>query len=252
MNGLLVVRDYTVRRGATPVAGPLSLDVREGEVLVLVGRNGSGKSSFLSGLAGVLVSGGTLVLGGRDISKERPRERLLAGLALCPSERHLFADLPVRENVLLGAYTSGRREAQRRFAELQERPHFRLLGDRSRQRAGTLSGGQQQIVALARALMSRPRLLLLDEPTAGLAPEAREQVGEIVRDFASRDGHGVILAEENLEFACSIGSRLVAFLGGRMLFDTTERDRFTPADVLQKLLEGEAHSAAPTGGSNAS
>jgi branched-chain amino acid transport system ATP-binding protein len=251
MSALLQVREFVVRRGATPVVGPISLEVTEGEILVLVGRNGSGKSSFLSGLAGVLPTGGSVTLSGHEIIKESPRARVLAGLALCPSERHLFGDLTVRENVLLGAYTTGRREALERLVVLKERTHFQLLGDRSTQRAGTLSGGQQQIVALARALMSRPRLLLLDEPTAGLAPEAREQVGEIVREFARLDGHSVIIAEENLDFACSIGSRLAAFLGGQLLFHSSDADRFTPSEILQRLLEGEAHSAAQSGGSNA-
>jgi branched-chain amino acid transport system ATP-binding protein len=251
MSVLLQVRDFVVRRGATPVVGPISIDIPEGEILVLVGRNGSGKSSFLSGLVGVLPSGGSVKLAGSEIVKDSPRARLLAGLALCPSERHLFGDLTVRENVLLGAYTATRREAQERLGLLQRRPHFQLLGDRSTQRAGTLSGGQQQIVSLARALMSQPRVLLLDEPTAGLAPEAREQVGEVVREFALRDGHSVILAEENLDFACSIGSRLAAFLGGRLLFESTKDDRLTSSDILKRLLEGEEHSAVQPGGSNA-
>jgi branched-chain amino acid transport system ATP-binding protein len=249
MSALLRVDDFVVRRGATPVVGPMSLEIGEGEIVVLVGRNGSGKSSFLSGIAGVLATDGAVALAGREIDRDTPRARLLAGLALCPSERHLFGDLTVRENVLLGAYTAGRREAQKRLDVLKQRPHFELLGERAKQRAGTLSGGQQQIVALARALMSHPRLLLLDEPTAGLAPEAREQVGEIVREFAGREGHSVIIAEENLDFACSIGSRLAAFLGGRLLFESS--DRLTPGDVLQRLLEGEARSAAQFGGSHA-
>jgi branched-chain amino acid transport system ATP-binding protein len=247
MTGLLQIRDLVVSRGATPVVGPLTLDVRAGEIVVLVGRNGSGKSSFLAGLAGVARSEGSVVLDGRELAAQSARKRLLAGLALCPSERHLFVDLNVHDNVMLGGYTAGRAEARRRIEILKRKEHFHLLNERSGQRAGTLSGGQQQVVALARALMSRPRVLLLDEPTAGLSPEAREQVAEVVRDVVKDGEHAVIIAEENLDFACSIGTRFAAFLGGRLLFESQAGDNLTPALILTKLLDGEARSATPAG-----
>jgi branched-chain amino acid transport system ATP-binding protein len=247
MTPLLQIRDLVVRRGATPVAGPLSLEVATGEVVALVGRNGSGKSSLFAGLAGLLPCAGSILLRGQEVGRRAARDRLVAGLALCPSGRHLFPDLSVQDNVLLGGYTAGRRESRRRLSALEEIGSFRLLRERPKQRAGTLSGGQQQLVALARSLMSNPSLLLLDEPTAGLAPEAREHVADVVRDFARGEGRSVLIAEENLDFACSIGTRVAALLGGRLLFDETS-ERLTPVVVLQKLLQGETQSADQAGG----
>jgi branched-chain amino acid transport system ATP-binding protein len=236
------IDSFIVRRGATPVAGPISLSVTPGEIVSLVGRNGSGKTSFLSGLAGVLPNKGSVVLRGTELAGMTPRQRLLAGLALCPSGRHLFADMTVHDNVLLGGYTVPQAVARSRMAALKEKAAFRLITDRSRQRAGTLSGGQQQIVAFARTLMSEPQILLLDEPTAGLAPEAREDVAEIIRDFIASGDRAIVVAEENLEFASAIGSRLIAFIGGRLLFDTGADHQLEPADVLERLLQGEVRS----------
>jgi branched-chain amino acid transport system ATP-binding protein len=251
MTRSLYIDDFVVHRGATPVAGPISLDVHPGEIVALVGRNGSGKTSFLAGAAGVLPNRGTIEINGTPLSGATPRSRLLAGLALCPSGRHLFADMNVHDNVLLGGYTARAAEARKRLSALQSQEAFRLIETRATQRAGTLSGGQQQIVALARALMSDPRVLLLDEPTAGLAPEAREDVAGIMRDFVRGGERSIVIAEENLEFATAVGTRVVAFMGGKLLFQTEPGHRLEPADVLRKLLEGEAHSALQQGGSDA-
>lgn len=237
------IDSFVVRRGATPVAGPISLTVAPGEIVSLVGRNGSGKTSFLSGLVAVLPNEGSAVLLGTQLAGMTPRERLLAGLALCPSGRHLFADMTVYDNVLLGGYTAPLAVAKSRMAALEKRAAFRLITDRRHQRAGTLSGGQQQIVAFARTLMSDPKILLLDEPTAGLAPETREDVAEIMREFVASGDRAIVVAEENLEFASAVGSRLIAFMCGRVLFDTGAGLQLEPAEILNRLLQGEAHSA---------
>lgn len=242
MTASLHIGDFLVHRGATPVAGPISLDVHPGEIVALVGRNGSGKTSFLSGAAGVLPNRGTIDIDGKPLAETTARQRLLAGLSLCPSGRHLFPDMSVRDNVLLGGYTLKAREARTRLGSLSGQGVFHLIESRATQRAGTLSGGQQQIVALARALMSNPRVLLLDEPTAGLAPAAREQVADIIREFVSDGTHSVLIAEENLEFVTAVGTRFVAFMGGRLLFETEPGHRLSPPEILRKLLEGEAHA----------
>jgi len=251
MTRTLHIDEFVVRRGATTVAGPISLDVHPGEVVALVGRNGSGKTSFLAGAAGVLSNHGTIEVNGTPLAGTTARQRLLAGLALCPSGRHLFGDMTVHDNVLLGGYTARATDARKRLAALQNQEAFGLIGARATQRAGTLSGGQQQIVALARALMSDPRVLLLDEPTAGLAPDAREDVAGIIRDFARGGEHSIVIAEENLEFAAAVGTRFIAFMGGKLLFQTEPGHRLEPAEVLKKLLEGEAQSALLHGGSDA-
>lgn len=234
---------FTVSRGSTPVAGPVSLAIGAGEIVALVGRNGSGKTSFLSGLAGVLPNRGSLAVMRTDLSGTSPARRLLAGLALCPSGRRLFNDMTVHENVLLGGYSASPVIARTRMAALEQKELFRLISERRRQRAGTLSGGQQQIVAFARTLMSDPKVLLLDEPTAGLAPDARENVAAIMRDFSATGDHAILVAEENLEFASAISNRIVAFMGGRVLFDTGPGHSLGPAEILEKLLEGEKGAA---------
>jgi branched-chain amino acid transport system ATP-binding protein len=248
MTNLLGVANFTVYRGATPVAGPLALHDAPGEIVVLVGRNGSGKTSLLGGISGLLRATGTAALKGVSLSGA-PRDRLLAGLGFCPGGRRLFPDMTVEDNVLLGGYTLPAAVARERASSLRER--FALLRERASQRAATLSGGQQQIVALARALMSDPVVLMLDEPTAGLAPLAREQVAEILRTFVARGDRAVVIAEENLEFACALGTRFVALSGGRTVFEIDRAARPDPALIMSRLLEAEVEGASFAGDTHA-
>jgi branched-chain amino acid transport system ATP-binding protein len=233
---LLELRGFHVHRGATPVVRDMSLAVEVGEVLGLVGRNGAGKTTLLEGIAGLHESRGEVRCGGRDLTGASTRGRLRAGLALCAEGRSLFPEMSVWENLALGGYLWRRGEAERRALELLDRVPF--LADRRKQTAGSMSGGEQQLLAVCRALMSRPRVLLLDEPTAGLAPRWREDIAGLVRSLASGGG-GVVLVDDNLEFALGLADRVLGLSGGREAFQLSRSDRPTPEMVLAKLLVSE-------------
>jgi len=237
MPALLELRDFCVVRGFTPVVHGLAISVEAGEVLVLVGRNGAGKTSLLEGIAGLHKSGGELLASGRAMTGASPRARLEAGIALCAEGRHLFPGMTVWENLLLGGFVCPRATALRRAAELAA--HFPLLTERRAQPAGTLSGGEQQLVALCRAQMSEPRALLLDEPTAGLSPAMRQQVAALVRGFVRDRGGCVVLVDDNLDFALGLADRVIAMSGGREAFRLAREDQPTPASILAGLLAAE-------------
>jgi branched-chain amino acid transport system ATP-binding protein len=236
MSSLLELRGFTVTRSGTPVVHSVSFEVAAGEVLVLVGRNGAGKTSLLEGIAGLHQDGGELRCGGVEVGGAPPRRRLQAGIALCAEGRSLFPEMTVWENLFLGGFLWPRREAERRAAGFLE--SFPLLAERRVQRAGSLSGGEQQLLAVCRALMSAPKVLLLDEPTAGLAPRYRGEIAVLVRSLA-KEGAAVVLVDDNLEFALDLGDRALALSGGREAFRLTRADGPTPASILEKLLATE-------------
>jgi branched-chain amino acid transport system ATP-binding protein len=237
MPALLELRNFRVVRGITPVVRDLAMVIGAGEVLVLVGRNGAGKTSLLEGIAGLHKCGGALLASGRSMAGTSPRARLEAGIALCAEGRHLFPGMTVWDNLLLGGFVCPRAIALRRAEELAER--FPLLAERRGQLVGTLSGGEQQLVALCRALMSEPRVLLLDEPTAGLAPAMRQQVAALIGEFV-RDSHGcVVLVDDNLDFALGLADRVIAISGGEEAFRLGREERPTPTSILAGLLAAE-------------
>ena len=199
---LLEVERLEVHYGGIRAVSGIDLRIAEGELVCLIGANGAGKSSTLKALCG-LVAGrsGRIVYAGEDISRAAVHELPRKGLVMVPEGRGIFAQLTVDENLAMGAYVrAGRADP----AEQYER--FPRLKERRRQVAGTLSGGEQQMLALARALMARPRLLLLDEPSMGLAPLMVARIFELVRDIA-RDGVTILLVEQNARLALEMASR---------------------------------------------
>lgn len=239
MTPLLELRDFQVSRGGTPVVLGVTLSLMPGEVLVLAGRNGAGKTTFLEGIAGLHETRGELALDGR-FSERSTRRRLRAGIALCAEGRSLFAEMSVWDNLVLGGYLWERIEARRRAEAFLER--FPLLAERRAQKAGSMSGGEQQLLAVCRALMSRPRVLLLDEPTAGLAPQWRAEIAELIRSQAARGDSAVILVDDNLEFALDLADRVVGLSAGRQAFLLSRHEQPSPTLILQKLLEAEQRS----------
>lgn len=237
MAPLLELRDFHVRRGATPVIHGLSLEAEAGEVLVLVGRNGAGKTSLLEGIAGLHDSNGELRCGGRPLTGTSTRQRLRAGIAMCAEGRSLFPEMTVWDNLVLGGYLWKHGEVERRAGEFLA--GFPLLAERRAQKAGSMSGGEQQLLAVCRALMSRPRVLLLDEPTAGLAPRWREDIAGLVRSLVAPGDAAVVLVDDNLEFALGLADRIVGLSGGREAFRLSRADRPTPASILAMLLASE-------------
>ena len=202
---LLAIENLSSRYGRIPAVRGVALEVGEGELVALVGANGAGKTSLLRTISGVQpASGGRIRFAGDDITRAPPSRRVRQGIAQVPEGRQVFGPLSVEENLRLGAYTRPRTEAGQGLQEVFGR--FPALAERRKQPAGTLSGGQQQMLAIGRALMSRPRLLLLDEPSMGLAPFLVEEVFRTIQALKNA-GTTILLVEQNAYAALGIADR---------------------------------------------
>jgi branched-chain amino acid transport system ATP-binding protein len=203
---LLEVRDIHTYYGNIEALKGISLEVREGEIVTLIGSNGAGKSTTLRSISGLTPPRtGSIRFDGRDISFTAPQDIVALGISQSPEGRHCFQRMTVRENLELGAYLRRDRAA---IAEEMGRVFslFPRLGERERQKAGTMSGGEQQMLAIGRAMMARPKLLLLDEPSMGLAPILVERIYETVAEI-NRQGTTILLVEQNANFALEYASR---------------------------------------------
>jgi branched-chain amino acid transport system ATP-binding protein len=201
---LLEVRQLEVHYGGIRAVSGVELQVEEGELVCLIGANGAGKTSTLKAICGLVPSSGAVRYAGEDIAGAQVHTLPRKGLVMVPEGRGIFAQLTVEENLAMGAYVHGGAEVQQAAAAQYER--FPRLRERRRQVAGTLSGGEQQMLALARALMTRPKLLLLDEPSMGLAPMMVTRIFDIVQDIA-RQGVTILLVEQNARLALEISRR---------------------------------------------
>ena len=207
MSALLAADALELAYGDTPACRDLSFHIEEGEIVALIGANGAGKSTTLRAIAGVLrPRAGTIRFRGRDITPLPSHRRVGLGIALVPEGRHVFPFLTVRENLELGAFKSRRNKPKLR--ELIERAFamFPRLAERAVQKAGTLSGGEQQMLVLGRAMMSEPALLCLDEPSLGLAPQMVHDIFRTIRAI-NAGGISVLLVEQNARYALETASR---------------------------------------------
>jgi len=207
VNLLLKVENLELAYGEVPACRDLSFDVGEGEIVTLIGANGAGKTTTLRGVAGAMLPRrGKVFFAGRDVTRLAAHERALAGIALVPEGRRVFPALSVRENLEMGGFKF--RGERRKLAAGIERMFgmFPQLRSRASQAAGTLSGGEQQMLALARALMSEPRLLCMDEPSLGLAPLVVQDIFRSIR-AANAGGTSVLLVEQNARYALETASR---------------------------------------------
>jgi branched-chain amino acid transport system ATP-binding protein len=206
MTSMLEVRDLDVTYGVIHALKGINLEVREGEIVALVGANGAGKSTVLKALSGLVPSRGFIGFEQKEITSVAAHRRVAMGIAMVPEGRGIFANMTVRENLLLGAYRNLRDRAGT-AAQLEEVfQEFPRLRERGQQLGGTLSGGEQQMLAIGRALMSRPRLMLLDEPSMGLAPTIVVRIFKIVRRIREL-GTTVLLVEQNANAALKAADR---------------------------------------------
>jgi branched-chain amino acid transport system ATP-binding protein len=214
---VLTVENLTVRYGAVTAVRDLTLSIGRGELVALLGPNGAGKSSTINALTGLVdAAAGRIVLDGRDISRTRTEDRIRAGLTSTPEGRHIFANLTVAENLRLGAATRRDPKAVRadidRFLAL-----FPVLSQRYGQAAGTLSGGEQQMLAISRSLMSRPKLLLLDEPSLGLAPKIVVQIFDFIGQLKA-EGLTLLVVEQNAAQALRFADRVHVVTSGTLRY----------------------------------
>lgn len=234
---LLSVKNIAVHYGKTAAVKDVSLDVREGTVVTLIGNNGAGKTTTLRAISGWKhPSRGEIWFDGRRIDQWPPHRINKIGIAHVPEGRRLFAEMTVRENLEMGAYRrkdrSGiRRDMQRVF------DHFPVLEERSRQLAGTLSGGQQQMAAMGRALMSKPRLIVMDEPTLGLSPIMCTEIAHIIKEIHG-EGTTIVLVEQNARLALRVADRGYVLETGCVILEGPAGELQENESVRQAYLGG--------------
>jgi branched-chain amino acid transport system ATP-binding protein len=210
MPALLELSDVTARYGQVVALHGVSLTVEDGEIVALLGANGAGKTTTLRAVSGTVRRSGDVVLGGKRLARATPEAVARHGVAHVPEGRGIFAELTVWENLRMGGYTVRRPD----FATVLG--YFPWLEERRNQQAGTLSGGEQQMLALARAFLSRPRLLMLDEPSLGLAPIITREVFRVVTELNQKEGLAVLVVEQNAVVALSAAQRGYVLETGRV------------------------------------
>jgi branched-chain amino acid transport system ATP-binding protein len=237
---MLDVKGLQVRYGAVCAVDNIDLHVNEGEIVVLIGANGAGKSSAVNAVAGLVrVTSGSIKFQDYDITSLDAAARAGRGLAVVIEGRGVFSELTVRENLELGAYAKpGLRKVALRKAVEEAFAMFPRLGERSSQIAGTLSGGEQQMLAIARALMSSPRLLVLDEPSLGLAPRIVDEIAERLMTLVSRLGVTVLVAEQNAALGLDIAHRGYVLQAGRVVLAGTAAELRATKDMVRLYLGG--------------
>jgi len=232
---ILELRNLEVCYGKLRALNGINLEIREGEIVALLGANGAGKTTALRTISGLLApTSGDILYCGKSIAKRRPDLIVRDGIAQSPEERHIWPELSVRENLRLGAYCCPDQAlTEQRFESVLQR--FPRLRERLSQLAGLLSGGEQQMLAIGRALMSGPRLLLLDEPSLGLSPLMSQEVLGALRELC-RQGITILIVEQNVHSALSVASRAYVFETGRVVAEGNAADMLGNPDLLRAYL----------------
>lgn len=236
MSEVLRVEELTAGYGSVPIIHDLSLGVRGNEIVAVIGPNGAGKTTLMRAIMGIAdVMAGRIILDGEELTHVPSHERVVRGLVLALERRRLFPDMTVYENVLSGAYRrkdkDGVRQDYKMVLEL-----FPIIEQRKKQLAGTLSGGEQQMVAVARALMARPRVLLLDEPSVGLAPLARKIVFDKIREIRERQGISILVVEQDAALALQHADRAYVLEQGKIKLTGTGSDLLNSPEVKKSYI----------------
>ena len=233
---LLEVNDIHVYYGSIHAVKGVSFEVDQGEIVTLIGANGAGKSTVLNTISGLLhPRSGSIVFGGKDLKGVAPHKIVEHGLAQCPEGRRIFLQMTVEDNLEMGAYTQPGSSVEEGIADVYRR--FPRLQERHSQIAGTLSGGEQQMLAMGRALMSRPKLLMLDEPSMGLAPILVEQIFDIIKELHAA-GTTILLVEQNAQAALSVADRAYVLETGSISLSGTGKELMASDRVRKAYLGG--------------
>ncbi len=231
---MLEITDLHVFYGAIHAIKGVSFQVREHEIVTLIGANGAGKTTILNTVAGLLrPRSGKILFEGRNISATPANKMVGLGMALCPEGRRIFQHMTVRENLEMGGYSRPNGEIEASIGDVFDR--FPRLREREKQIAGTLSGGEQQMLAMARALMSKPKLMMLDEPSMGLAPILVDQIFSIIRELHAA-GTTILLVEQNAQMALSVADRAYVLETGRISMSGEAADLLQNDDVRKAYL----------------
>ena len=230
---LLSIADYSVAYGAVEAVHNIALNIGDSEIVTVIGANGAGKSTLLNALMGVLPAAGHVRFAGDNIARLEVEQRVELGLCLVPEQRELFASMTVQDNLLLGGYRVSADRRRRSLDDVFNR--LPRLNERRRQLAGTLSGGERQMLAMGRALMSSPRLLMLDEPSLGLAPKIVAEIFRIVTDLRN-SGVSILLVEQNARAALRIADRAYMMELGLFTLDGKASDLVGDARIAESYL----------------
>ncbi|MGE3830941.1 MAG: ABC transporter ATP-binding protein [Parvibaculaceae bacterium] len=239
-NPLLAVRGVETFYGKIQALRGIDLDVNAGEIVTLIGSNGAGKSTLMMTICGSpRARSGTVSFDGQDITQKPTHEIIRLGIAQSPEGRRIFPRMTVLENLQMGASVADPKHFSEDVARVFKM--FPILDKRQGQRGGTLSGGEQQMLAIARALMARPRLLLLDEPSLGLAPLIVKQIFEVIKELNGSEGLTVFLVEQNAFHALRLAHRAYVMVNGRITITGTGRELLASPEIRAAYLEGGAH-----------
>jgi len=235
---MLEIKNLNVHYGVIHALKNISLTVNQGEIVTLIGANGAGKTTTLRAISGLnKATNGEVILEGKNITNLSAPQRVELGISQVPEGRRIFPDMSVLENLELGAFLRKDKAGIKKDLEVVY-GRFPILKDRKKQTAGTLSGGEQQMLAMGRALMSKPRILLMDEPSMGLAPLLVREIFEIIRDI-NQAGTTILLVEQNASMALSIAHRAYVIETGSIVMSGTGEELAKSSDIQKAYLGGE-------------